>query len=168
MSVGARSIANNNHIFINMSGTPVLKDDMYLSSGRGYIAYVAVSDQFIKTLFEDMCVGKATDKYVFPSGTSYDKFELDCRDKEFFSSDSFQKICENNFIASIFVSSSFLTTLTSFSCVVVPIDAFKTTLSTSLIGIYLFVVIFLKYSSSNKYLGVFTLYSLVDVTLVYI
>ena len=96
MSVGARSIANNNHIFINMSGTPVLKDDMYLSSGRGYIAYVAVSDQFIKTLFEDMCVGKATDKYVFPSGTSYDKFELDCRDKEFFSSDSFQKICEKH------------------------------------------------------------------------
>ena len=91
-----RSIANYNHIFINLSGTPVLKDDMCLSSGRGYIAYIAISDTFLKMLFEEMCISKATDKYVFPSGTKYEKFELDCRDKEFFSSESFQKICDKH------------------------------------------------------------------------
>lgn len=93
---GVRSIANHNHIFIDLSGTPVLKEDIHLSSGHGYAAYVAVSDQFIKTLFEELCIGKATDKYVFPSGTTYDKFELDCRDRDFFNSDSFKKLCEKH------------------------------------------------------------------------
>ena len=83
-----------NHILLNLMGTPERKDSICLSHGHGYYAYVSTADIFIYDLFRDICMwGGSTNTYETEDGYFYSQFELDCRDKDFFKSNFFKKIC---------------------------------------------------------------------------
>lgn len=84
-------------IFLNLEGTPVRPDSSCLSHGHGYYAYVSTMDAFIHNLFRDICLwGGATDTHVTKDDHFYKQYELDCRDKSFFKSESFKKICQRH------------------------------------------------------------------------
>lgn len=87
-----------NHIFLNLMGMPDRPDSMYLSHGHGYYAYVSTEDTFIYNLFKDICIwGGSTDTYkTKEDGYIYNQFELDCRDRAFFTSNAFKKICQKH------------------------------------------------------------------------
>lgn len=88
---------HSNQIFLNLQGTPIRQDSICLSHGYGYYAYVSTTDTFIYNLFKDICMwGGATDIYETKDGYLYSQFELDCRDKIFFKSDSFKRICQKH------------------------------------------------------------------------
>ena len=87
----------NGHIFLNIYGNPVKQNSSCLSTGYGYYAYVSSEDTFINQLFREICMwGGATDTYETREGRYYNQYELDCRDKAFFKSDSFKKICQKH------------------------------------------------------------------------
>lgn len=91
------STNKNGHIFLDIYGNPVRQNSPYLSTGYGYRAYVSSEDTFIHLLFRDICMwGGATDIYETREGRYYKQYELDCRDKAFFKSDSFKKICQKH------------------------------------------------------------------------
>ena len=84
-----------NHIFLNLQGTPTRPDSSCLSHGHGHYAYISIEDDFIRQLFREMSMWSgSTDKYVTNDFQYiYMQYELDCRDKAFFKSDSFKKLC---------------------------------------------------------------------------
>ena len=87
----------NGHIFLDIYGNPVRQNSSCLSTGYGYHAYVSSEDAFIYQLFREICMwGGATDIYETREGRYYKQYELDCRDKAFFKSDSFKKICQKH------------------------------------------------------------------------
>ena len=87
----------NGHIFLDIYGNPVRQGSPCLSTGYGYRAYVSSEDAFIHLLFREICMwGGATDTYETREGRYYKQYELDCRDKAFFKSDSFKKICQKH------------------------------------------------------------------------
>ena len=87
----------NGHIFLDIYGNPVRQNSPCLSTGHGYHAYVSSEDTFIHLLFREICMwGGATDTYETKEGRYYKQYELDCRDKAFFKSDSFKKICQKH------------------------------------------------------------------------
>ena len=87
----------NGHIFLDIYGNPVRQSSPCLSTGYGYRAYVSSEDTFIHLLFREICMwGGATDTYETREGRYYNQYELDCRDKAFFKSDSFKKICQKH------------------------------------------------------------------------
>ena len=87
----------NGHIFLDIYGNPVRQNSPCLSTGHGYHAYVSSEDTFIHLLFREICMwGGATDTYETREGRYYKQYELDCRDKAFFKSDSFKKICQKH------------------------------------------------------------------------
>ena len=87
----------NGHIFLDIYGNPVRQNSPCLSTGYGYRAYVSSEDTFINQLFREICMwGGATDTYETREGQYYNQYELDCRDKAFFKSDSFKKICQKH------------------------------------------------------------------------
>ena len=87
----------NGHIFLDIYGNPVQQNSPCLSTGYGYRAYVSSEDAFIHLLFREICMwGGATDTYETREGRYYKQYELDCRDKAFFKSDSFKKICQKH------------------------------------------------------------------------
>ena len=87
----------NGHIFLDIYGNPVQQNSPCLSTGYGYRAYVSSEDTFIHLLFREICMwGGATDTYETREGRYYNQYELDCRDKAFFKSDSFKKICQKH------------------------------------------------------------------------
>lgn len=86
-----------NKIFLNIQGTPTKQNLMCLSHGHGYYAYVSVKDAFINTFFKDICMWSGfTNTYKTKEGFYYNQFELDCRDKAFFKSESFKTICKKH------------------------------------------------------------------------
>lgn len=86
-----------NHIFLDLKGTPIKKEYCQLPTGYGYYAYICSDDPFIITFFKDMCLWSGKTKtYETRTGDTYDAYELDCRDKEFFKSDSFSRICKRH------------------------------------------------------------------------
>ena len=87
----------NGHIFLDIYGNPVRQNSPCLSTGYGYRAYVSSEDTFIHLLFREICMwGGATDTYETKEGRYYKQYELDCRDKAFFKSDSFKNICQKH------------------------------------------------------------------------
>ena len=87
----------NGHIFLDIYGNPVRQNSPCLSTGYGYRAYVSSEDAFIHLLFREICMwGGATDTYETREGRYYKQYELDCRDKNFYKSDSFKKICQKH------------------------------------------------------------------------
>ena len=87
----------NGHIFLDIYGNPVRQSSPCLSTGYGYRAYVSSEDTFINQLLREICMwGGATDTYETKEGRYYKQYELDCRDKAFFKSDSFKKICQKH------------------------------------------------------------------------
>ena len=91
------STKKKGHIFLEIDSNPVRQDSICLSTGHGYYAYVSSEDTFINQLFRDICMwGGATDTYETKDGHFYSQFELDCRDKSFFKSDSFKRICQKH------------------------------------------------------------------------
>jgi len=87
----------NNQIFLDLQGTPDRPDAICMSHGHGHYAYVSTNDAFISELFRNICIwGGATDTHETIEGIYYSQFELDCRDKAFFKSDSFKKICQKH------------------------------------------------------------------------
>jgi len=86
---------NKGHIFLNLEGNPTHPKRCCLITGHGYYGYVSTTDTFIHTLFKDISMWHgATDTYETTQGNFYNQYELDCRDKPFFKSDSFKKICQ--------------------------------------------------------------------------
>ena len=82
---------------MNLQGTPVRPEYMSLSHGHGYYAYVSTTDTFINKLFKDICIwGGSTNTHETLDGHFYNQYELDCRDKAFFKSNVFKKICEKH------------------------------------------------------------------------
>jgi len=89
----------NGHIFMNLIGNPTKQGFSCLSTGYGYRAYVSTTDRFINDLFKEICMwGGATDTYETRDGRFYNHYELDCRDKAFFKSDTFKRICQRHHI----------------------------------------------------------------------
>lgn len=89
--------SKKNHIFLDLEGTPDREDAICLRHGHGYYAYVSTTDEFVYNLFKDICMwGGSTNTYETKDGYLYNQFELDCRDKTFFKSDSFKKICQKH------------------------------------------------------------------------
>ena len=87
----------NGHIFFDIHGNPVRQNSSCLSTSYGYHDYVSYEDTFIHLLFREICMwGGATDTYETREGRYYKQYELDCRDKAFFKSDSFKKICQKH------------------------------------------------------------------------
>ena len=87
----------NGHIFLNIYGEPVRQSSLCLSTGHGYYAYVSSEDAFIHQFFKEISMwGGATDTLETNEGRYYKQYELDCRDKGFFKSDSFKKICQKH------------------------------------------------------------------------
>ena len=84
----------NNHIFLNLRGTT---KGTLLSSSHGYYAYVSTGDAFIYELFKSLSLWNgSTNNYETRSGYYYNQFELSCKDKPFFKSESFKIICERH------------------------------------------------------------------------
>ena len=91
------STKKTGHIFLDIYGNPVRQNSPCLSTGYGYRAYVSSEEAFIHLLFREICMwGGATDTYETKEGRYYKQYELDCRDKAFFKSDSFKKICQKH------------------------------------------------------------------------
>lgn len=87
----------NGKIFLNLQGNPTRPDSMCLSHSHGHYAYVSTDDTFIHNFFRDICIwGGSTNLYVTKKREFYRQYELDCRDKAFFKSNSFKKICEKH------------------------------------------------------------------------
>ena len=87
----------NNQIFLDLQGNPSQPDSICLSHGHGHYAYVSTNDTFISEFFRNICIwGGATDTHETIKGIYYSQYELDCRDKSFFKSDSFRKICQKH------------------------------------------------------------------------
>lgn len=90
---------NKGHIFMNLYGNPDRQDSPCLRTGYGYRAYVSTDDSFINELFREICMWSgATDTLETVDGRYYHQYELDCRDKAFFKSDTFKKICQKHHI----------------------------------------------------------------------
>lgn len=86
-----------NQIFLNLQGITIRPEFSCLSNGHGYYAYVCTTDAFIKDLFRNISMWSgSTDTHETIEGLYYSQFELDCRDKTFFKSDSFKKICQRH------------------------------------------------------------------------
>ena len=87
-------------IFLNLQGEPIRKGDICLSSSHGYYAYVsAYVNDFVYKLFTEMSIWNgSTDTHQTRDGRYFKQFELDCRDKAFFKSASFKKICQHHYI----------------------------------------------------------------------
>ena len=84
----------NNHLFMNLRGS---SDHICLNTGRGHFAYLSSGDGFVSELFKSICIwSRPANTYITKDGYYYSQFELDCRDKKFFKSISFKKICEKH------------------------------------------------------------------------
>lgn len=88
----------NGQIFLNLRGTPPTKNSICLGNSHGHYAYVSTKSDFIHEFFKNISIWGAgpTDTYTTRDGRFYSQYELDCRDKTFFKSMSFKKICEKH------------------------------------------------------------------------
>lgn len=84
-------------IIINLQGE-AMDGCFTLSSGYGYMAYTNSDDSFFNKLMAELSVWSgATGSYRTINGEdAYRMYELDCRDKGFFKSLTFRKICEHH------------------------------------------------------------------------
>lgn len=83
-----------NEIIFAFIGEPSSPNSPITRSSHGYDAFVCVKHAAIRTLFRSLCMwGGPTKTYELNNGDCYLYYELDCRDREFFESATFKKIC---------------------------------------------------------------------------
>ena len=86
-----------NKIILDLLGTPVEEDNIALSSGHGYYAYASCEQCFTKDLLRNMSIWNgSTGSYETRSRETFNKYELDCRDRKFLYSSTFRKFCEHD------------------------------------------------------------------------
>ena len=85
-------------ILLDLEGEPTNKENICLSNGHGYYAYVETRvDGLIYNLLKEMSIwGGSTDTYTTRDYRYFSQFELDCADKAFLKSRTFKKICEHH------------------------------------------------------------------------
>ncbi len=85
---------NNNEIILAFIGEPTYPDSNITRTSHGYDAFVCTEHSAINNLFRSLCMwGGSTNTYV-KDGKFYNYYELNCRDREFFKSDIFKRICK--------------------------------------------------------------------------
>ena len=83
-----------NEIILAFIGEPTSPDSSITRTSHGYDAFVCTDHSEINSLFKSLCMwGGSTNTYV-KDGKFYNYYELDCRDREFFKSDIFKRICK--------------------------------------------------------------------------
>lgn len=84
-------------LILNLEGK-AMEGHITLSSGYGYMAYTNSDNSFFNKLMAELSVWNgATELYYTANGEgAYRMYELDCRDKGFFKSLTFRKICEHH------------------------------------------------------------------------
>ena len=85
---------NTNEVILAFIGEPTSKDSPCTSVGHGYDAFVCTTSHEVYTLFKSLCMWGGSTKTYKKGEDYYSYFELDCRHKEFFKSDIFQRICK--------------------------------------------------------------------------
>ena len=84
----------NNEIILAFIGEPTSPDSPITNTYHGYDAFVCTEHNAINILFKSLCMwGGSTNTYV-KDGKFYNYYELSCRDREFFKSDIFKRICK--------------------------------------------------------------------------
>lgn len=82
-----------NEVIFDFTGEPASPDSCCTRTGYGYGAIVCTEHTAITNLFKSLCMwGGATKSYT-KDGNHYKFYELSCRDRGFFESDYFKRIC---------------------------------------------------------------------------
>lgn len=83
-----------NEVIFGFIGEPTSPESPCTSTCHGYDAMVCTEHAAVIDLFKSLCLwGGATNTYE-KDGNYYRYYELDCRDKEFFKSNIFKRICK--------------------------------------------------------------------------
>ena len=74
-------------------GEPSSPDSVCTNTGHGYGVFLCTKHTAIIDLFRSLCMWGGSTKTFEKCGNFYRYYELDCRDKEFFKSNTFRRIC---------------------------------------------------------------------------
>lgn len=85
-----------NQIIFDFIGTPVAPLYMTTRSGYGYSAYVCTDHPTVSDVIRSLSIWEGSTKtFIDADGNEYKYYEIDCRDKEFFMSNVFERICKH-------------------------------------------------------------------------
>ena len=95
-----------NEIIFDFIGIPVGMG-MTTRSGHGYSAYVCTDNTTITDVIRSLSIwGGSTKTFINADGIEYKFYEIDCRDKEFFKSNVFERICNHKVKITIYEESN--------------------------------------------------------------
>ena len=84
-----------NEIVLTLIGKPVAPANIATSTGHGDGAYVCTCHDAITQLFKSLSIwGGSTKTFVDSDGNEYKYSEMSCKDRSFFKSDVFERICK--------------------------------------------------------------------------
>jgi len=90
-------ILKENQLILNLRGDS--KNNMpFLSNCHGHYGYLRTNKDFIKDLFKNLSIWNGATGALFSNHGDYTymEYELDCRNKHFFKSETFKSICSRN------------------------------------------------------------------------
>jgi hypothetical protein len=87
-------MAKTNEVILAFIGEPYTKDSTCTRTGHGYDAFVCTEREEIHTLFKSLCLWGGAYKTYKKGDDYYSYFELDCRHRDFYKSEIFQRICK--------------------------------------------------------------------------
>ena len=79
---------------IDIQGNPATEDSIALAHGYGYFAYCCSNNQFFNQFMRELSIWSGATKSYHTTEGYFSGYELDCRDKKFFKSSTFRKICQ--------------------------------------------------------------------------
>ena len=83
-----------NEIILAFIGEPTSKYSSLTSTCHGYDAFICTESHEVYNLFKSLCMWGGATKIYKKGEDYYSYFELDCRQKEFFKSEIFRRICK--------------------------------------------------------------------------
>ena len=82
-----------NEIILAFVGEPTSPDSCFTSTCHGYDAFVCSEHTEVYNLLKSLCLWCGPTKRYKKDGNVYLYYELDCRDRDFFKSVIFKRIC---------------------------------------------------------------------------
>ena len=83
-----------NEVILAFIGEPASPNSCFTTSGYGYNALVCSEHMEIRTLFDSLALWCGPTKKYNKNGDIYFNYELACRDRDFFESSIFKRICK--------------------------------------------------------------------------
>lgn len=87
-------IMATNEVILAFIGEPASPESPCTATSHGYDAFVHAESAAIINLFRSLSLWMGSTKTYKKDEKYYSYYELDCRDKDFFKSDIFKRICK--------------------------------------------------------------------------